>query len=129
MDFLDSHYCRITKIFLSFFGQWPYESLRKRLIITIVASTICLTGILPKVIGLVTIWGDLGLMIDCVPILLLDVVDVVKLGNNLINFSQMHKLFDSIQNEWKLDRDAAELEVMKKYAEEGNQFIKYYICE
>ncbi|XP_074103860.1 odorant receptor 13a-like [Cotesia typhae] len=126
MDYLASSYCRLNKVLLSCLGEWPYQTSTQRRIVRSIIYFLSASIIIPKIIKLVKVWGNLDLIIECVPMLLLDAVNFVKVANGFINFHKMRQLFDRIQDNWKLEFTKKEFEILENYAEDGRKLTKFY---
>ncbi|XP_057338938.1 odorant receptor 13a-like isoform X1 [Microplitis mediator] len=126
MDYLSSPYCRLNKILLSCLGEWPYQTSTQRRFIRSIIYFFSASIIIPKIIKLIKVWGNLDMIIECIPMLLLDAVNFVKVVNGFINFRKMRELFDRIQDDWGLDYSKREFEIMHNYAEDGKKLSQFY---
>ncbi|KAL6441727.1 hypothetical protein ACFW04_003670 [Cataglyphis niger] len=127
MDFFDSRNYRLNKILLLAIGQWPYQSSKTSCIIVVVIATIACSQFLTKLCGMFSYIHDLDIVIECLTPIMIDILGITKVVNSILCVNEMRALLDQIREDFRSLKNASDIEILQKCADNGRKFSSIYI--
>ncbi|KAG7205968.1 hypothetical protein KM043_007895 [Ampulex compressa] len=110
------------------FLSWPYSSFKVKTTSRVVISLFLITLLFVQVSKLIVVGSDFYLFLEYVPFVIYAAIVHLKYFTCWINNKMVRDILELIKNDWQSLRSEAELEVLRKYTEEGRFFTKFYLC-
>lgn len=92
-DLFQHRYYRINKMLLSFFGLWPYQTIRTRSVLVASTFVFSFSAMVPQVIAIVNHFDDWDLILDSVTSLTFDSFFLTKLFFTVFNSQKVSVIF------------------------------------
>nr|XP_012231787.1 PREDICTED: uncharacterized protein LOC105677627 [Linepithema humile] len=130
MDFFDTRYFRINKLFLSFVGLWPYQtSFMKILTLSFAIYGVTITC-LPQIVYLFKHTDDLDNLVELMPTLTGGIICVMKVISLIYNSEkallQFKMLLQHIREDWNNLLTKQEIQILTHYADNSRKFTLAY---
>ncbi|KAG7207339.1 hypothetical protein KM043_009004 [Ampulex compressa] len=126
MDFFDGRHFKINKVLLCLIGQWPFQSREISTGILVLMILLAGTQFLTKVFGLISAYGDVSHVLECLGPIIADIGSVIKLLNAIFKADRMKQLMKRIENDWSSVEALPEYSILSAYAENGRKFTLVY---
>nr|UEN71231.1 olfactory receptor 48 [Gregopimpla kuwanae] len=124
--FSNQRYYRLNKLYMSSLGIWPEQTLFYRCLIPFFFSTTLISIIIPELIRIRDVWGNVDKVIEGIPPLLVMIVSFIKVFNSSINIGKMRKVIHRISHDWEYLNDPESAEVLHNYAARGRLITVVY---
>ncbi|XP_067209638.1 odorant receptor 49b-like [Linepithema humile] len=126
MDFFDTRYFRINKLFLSFVGLWPYQtSFMKILTLSFAIYGVTITC-LPQIVYLFKHTDDLDNLVELMPTLTGGIICVMKVISLIYNSEKFKMLLQHIREDWNNLLTKQEIQILTHYADNSRKFTLAY---
>ncbi|XP_020285644.1 uncharacterized protein LOC109855606 [Pseudomyrmex gracilis] len=126
MDFFDTRFFRINKLFLSFVGLWPYQtSFMKALTLSFAIFGIGIMC-LPQIAYLMERADDLDIVFELMPTITGTVICVAKVISLTRNSEKFKVLLQQTHEDWDNLLTVQEMRILTSYAENGRKFTLAY---
>ncbi|XP_046835594.1 uncharacterized protein LOC124431568 [Vespa crabro] len=125
MEVFEHPYYRLNKRLLLLIGQWPYQhKFDQRFRMCFVTSLLFSFGITQ--ISLLYTNGDVDTLIEIIPPITSLITITSKYSMFYICRNNIKNLFERIIKHWKLWESKEEMDIMRKYSEEGKLLTFFY---
>ncbi|XP_043483743.1 uncharacterized protein LOC122512134 isoform X2 [Leptopilina heterotoma] len=74
---------------LSAIGQWPYQRKLKKVLFSTLVYISLISLLIPELLGLKKHWGNLDIVIECIPPLIILIVVLLLLTNFIIKMERL----------------------------------------
>ncbi|XP_043261143.1 putative odorant receptor 71a [Colletes gigas] len=124
----DIPYYRELKKFLILIGQYPQQTNCSRNTLFIMILTSLVSLLIPTIIGFVTSFceHDTDKVLDAIPIMVTNLVTMIKLINFNINRKKFRKLYDFVISEWESLKFKNEVQILDEITKTGSNIAFLY---
>ncbi|XP_043272515.1 odorant receptor 13a-like [Venturia canescens] len=126
MKLFDKSYYRMTKILLSFIGQWPLQTPWQKRIIRTSIVMFMLTIIIPEVIKFVDVVDRLDIVVECIGPLGLHVQNILKCSTVAYHGNKLVKFMTYMNRDWSSRKEKDGTKVLHRYAERSKALATGY---
>ncbi|XP_051153964.1 uncharacterized protein LOC127277145 [Leptopilina boulardi] len=123
---MDTSYYKINKYLYCTIGQWPTQTILKKIFFTFTIALNLLSLLLGVVLGLVKVWGNIDDIIKGLPSFLVIVASIIYLIASCFNKKKMSLILLKIKNDWSTWTTGTELKILKEYANQGRKYVHVY---
>ncbi|XP_051173122.1 uncharacterized protein LOC127289310 [Leptopilina boulardi] len=127
MDILENPYYTLTKYVIIATGQSPYHPKWLKFLIKSYYSFVILSCSVGQIVGLTEIYGDIDLVLECIPPLCFASISIIILINNNVQEKQMILVFSKMQSDWKTLTSKHDAYVLCKYAKRSKFYNAFYL--
>ncbi|KAF7383493.1 hypothetical protein HZH66_012843 [Vespula vulgaris] len=129
MDIFQRHFYKLNNQLLSLVGLWPYQDKRSRLSRLYFLNIALVSFNMTQIFQLYTSKGDFNIIIEIVPTMATMINMAIKYYTYYIGMFNIRKLLDKMIIDWKMWNTKEEIEIIKRYAEEGRLYTLAYTSE
>ncbi|XP_019698031.1 odorant receptor 67a-like isoform X2 [Harpegnathos saltator] len=124
--FQQSHY-NIIRVLLSISGLWPYHTTSKRRAIYFGFLLVFGSGLTFEVLGMIEVWPDSYEVVDCLPLLVLGAVSMIKLVCAVYTLPEITILLTKMQDYCLSLKSNEETNILHSYALYGRNLGYAYM--
>nr|AGG17937.1 olfactory receptor 4 [Microplitis mediator] len=130
MDFFDSHYYKGMKILLCLIGRWPYQTLKERVLITIILSILWSYTMFHRML----VYSNYDnysskheVILETISPLIVDTITFAKYITTICKMDTIINLLESIKQDWKIYTNKEEKKILEYYANLGKILSLGYV--
>ncbi|XP_044598597.1 odorant receptor 13a-like [Cotesia glomerata] len=115
MDILEDQHFKNYKFLMSCYGVWPYQPRYQKYLLRCVATIGIFSILTPKTIKFIEYLGDLDNMIQCIPMICVHLLGLVKFANWIFNANAIKRLFVLMERDGKTLKSEEDKEIMQRW--------------
>ncbi|XP_063992720.1 uncharacterized protein LOC135170646 [Diachasmimorpha longicaudata] len=127
MDFFDNPNWGLSKLLLSSFGAWPFQSSRFRYLSRYIVGFLICSLLVPEILRIFTVRGDMNLLVACTSTLLLHLLTIVKMVNCIYHLETEKKLLLQIKKHRESYSSPGEAQLLDEYGNQSQRITHGYI--
>ncbi|XP_057333493.1 odorant receptor Or2-like [Microplitis mediator] len=119
MDIYDKPYYKVTKMFASLIGRWPYQSSRQSLVIVTVIWSAFILQAIPQTIAIINNFDNREVLLEALAPYIIDIACLIKYANTIYNAEMVKTLFERIKKDWSLLSKDREKKILEYHVDLG----------
>ncbi|XP_043465680.1 uncharacterized protein LOC122500690 [Leptopilina heterotoma] len=108
-------------------GQWPYQMKLKKVLFSTLVYISLISLLIPELLGLKKHWGNLDIVIECIPPLIILIIVLLLLTNFIIKMEKIELIFSKMKRDWVYWRRDSKIEILHAHTRRGKDLNKLYI--
>ncbi|RLU17318.1 hypothetical protein DMN91_009551 [Ooceraea biroi] len=119
MQDIEERYYKVSDTFLKMIGLWPYQKTKFVRIQNVLIIGILCGYIIVQLLSFLTMQFSVNLLLKVLSFVFPTLFMVIKYCTFIIQADNVKQLVEQIRHDWKLVKSKLEIDIIKKYAENG----------
>ncbi|XP_026828772.1 uncharacterized protein LOC105285098 isoform X3 [Ooceraea biroi] len=119
MQDIEERYYKVSDTFLKMIGLWPYQKTKFVRIQNVLIIGILCGYIIVQLLSFLTMQFSVNLLLKVLSFVFPTLFMVIKYCTLIIQANNVKQLVEQIRHDWKLVKGKLEIDIIKKYAENG----------
>ncbi|XP_051153988.1 odorant receptor 22c-like [Leptopilina boulardi] len=131
MDTSFKSFYMVYEWLLSAVGQWPYQTKLKRICLSIFAYISIISLLIPELLGLKKYWGNVDIVIQCIPPIIVIIIVLCLLTNGIIKIEKMELIIKKMKTDWNFWTTDLNIDSLQDYVKSGKSLdlmFMYIVC-
>ncbi|CAG5106394.1 Protein of unknown function [Cotesia congregata] len=115
MDILQNRHFTNYKFIFTCYGQWPYQPRFQKNCLRFLITMGVLSILTPKTIRFIEYFGNIDGMIQCIPMIGVHLLGLVKYYNYTFNYKSIRRLFSLIERDGEALKNEEDKQIMERW--------------
>ncbi|XP_044598609.1 odorant receptor 4-like isoform X1 [Cotesia glomerata] len=115
MDILQNRHFTNYKFIFTCYGQWPYQPRFQKNCLRFLITMSVLSILTPKTIRFIKYFGNIDGMIQCIPMIGVHLLGLVKYYNYTFNYRSIRRLFSLIERDGEALKNEEDKQIMERW--------------